>query len=59
MADCAHLEVKGFDVDRNTARNQAILWLLWDTGIHLREICKTQSTEFDRCQLTISVFGKG
>ena len=56
---CAPPQVKDFDADRNTARNQAILWLLWDTGIRLREICSLRLSDFDRRQGTIIVFGKG
>jgi site-specific recombinase XerD len=59
LAACAPPQVKDFDADRNTARNQAILWLLWDTGIRLREICSLRLSDFDRRQGTIIVFGKG
>ena len=59
LSACAPSQVMDFDADRNTARNQAILWLLWDTGIRLRELCGLRLSDFDRRQGTIIVFGKG
>ena len=45
--------------DMNAARNRAILWLLWDTGIRLAELCDLRITNFDRGKGTIIVHGKG
>ncbi|GER86323.1 tyrosine recombinase XerD [Dictyobacter vulcani] len=59
LTACSPVQEKGFIADRNTARNQAILWLLWDTGIRLRELCGLRLPNFDRRQGTIIVFGKG
>lgn len=56
---CAPPQETGLIADRNTARNRAILWLLWDTGIRLGELCGLRLENFDRRQGTIIVFGKG
>ncbi|HEX6483300.1 MAG TPA: tyrosine-type recombinase/integrase [Ktedonobacteraceae bacterium] len=45
--------------DRNAARNRAILWLLWDTGIRLAELCDLRLSNFDRSKGAIIVHGKG
>ncbi len=45
--------------DRNAARNRAILWLLWDTGIRLAELCDLRLSNFDRDKGAIIVHGKG
>jgi site-specific recombinase XerD len=46
-------------VDRAAARNRAILWLLYDTGIRLSELCGLQVEDFDRKHGLIVVKGKG
>ncbi|HEU5199793.1 MAG TPA: tyrosine-type recombinase/integrase [Ktedonobacterales bacterium] len=56
---CAPPQETGDIADRNTARNRAILWLLWDTGIRLSELCDLRLSNLDRRQGTIIVFGKG
>lgn len=45
--------------DMNAARNRAILWLLWDTGIRLAELCDLRLSNFDRQKGVIIVHGKG
>jgi len=45
--------------DRNAARNRAIFWLLWDTGIRLAELCDLRLSNFDRIKGVIIVHGKG
>jgi site-specific recombinase XerD len=45
--------------DRAAARNRAILWLLYDTGIRLSELCNLRLGDFDRKHGTIVVKGKG
>ncbi|MEO6887371.1 MAG: tyrosine-type recombinase/integrase, partial [Ktedonobacteraceae bacterium] len=45
--------------DRAAARNRAILWLLYDTGIRLAELCNVRLEDFDRKHGTIIVKGKG
>ena len=49
----------GPTTDMNAARNRAILWLLWDTGIRLAELCDLRLTNFDRDKGAIIVHGKG
>ncbi len=56
---CASPQETGEIAERNTARNRAILWLLWDTGIRLSELCDLRLGNLDRRQGTIIVFGKG
>ena len=49
----------GPTTDCNAARNRAILWLLWDTGIRLAELCDLRLANFDRDKGAIIVHGKG
>src|SRR5579872_6534136 len=49
----------GPTTDRNAARNRAIFWLLWDTGIRLAELCDLRLSNFDRDKGVIIVHGKG
>jgi integrase/recombinase XerD len=59
LSACAAPLEKGFIADRNAARNRAILWVLWDTGIRVGELCDLRLSNFDRRQGTLIVFGKG
>ena len=45
--------------DRAASRNRAILWLLYDTGIRLAELCNLRLGDFDRKHGVIIVMGKG
>jgi site-specific recombinase XerD len=45
--------------DRAAARNRAILWILYDTGIRLSELCGLCTGDFDRKHALIVVKGKG
>ena len=45
--------------DRAAARNRAILWLLYDTGIRLAELCGLRFGDFDRKHGLLTVKGKG
>lgn len=45
--------------NRAAARNRAILWLLYDTGIRLAELCNLRLSDFDRKQGVIIVKSKG
>jgi site-specific recombinase XerD len=45
--------------DRAAARNRAILWVLYDTGIRLSELCGLRTGDFDRKHGLITVNGKG
>jgi integrase/recombinase XerD len=49
----------GPTTDRNAARNRAILWLLWYTGIRLAELCDLRLSNLDRDKGVIIVHGKG
>jgi site-specific recombinase XerD len=42
-----------------TARNRAILWLLWDTGLQVSELCRLRLTDVDRTAGSVTVPGKG
>lgn len=41
-----------------TARNRAILWLLWDTGLSVSELCWLRLADVDRAQGMVTVQGK-
>jgi site-specific recombinase XerD len=45
--------------DRAAARNRAILWVLYDTGIRLSELCGLRTGDFDRKHGLVTVLGKG
>jgi site-specific recombinase XerD len=49
----------GPTTDCNAARNRAIFWVLWDTGIRLAELCDLRLTNFNREKGVIIVHGKG
>ncbi len=59
LSACAAPQEKGFIADRNAARNRANLWVLWDTGIRVGELCDLRLSNFDRRQGTLIVLGKG
>ncbi|GHO65428.1 hypothetical protein KSC_043200 [Ktedonobacter sp. SOSP1-52] len=41
-----------------TARNRAILWLLWETGMQVSELCHLRLADVDRAGGTVTVQGK-
>jgi site-specific recombinase XerD len=45
--------------DRAAARNRAILWVFYDTGIRLSELCGLRTADFDRKHGLVTVLGKG
>lgn len=59
LAACAAPHEQGLIADRNAARNRAILWVLWDAGVRVGELCDLRLSNFDRLQGTLIVFGKG
>lgn len=59
LLSCAPPGEMGPLADRAAARNRAILWLLYDTGIRLAELCNLHLDDFDRKHGTIIVKGKG
>jgi site-specific recombinase XerD len=44
---------------RATARNRAILWLLFDTGMRVSEVCDLRLSDVDREQGMLLIRGKG
>ena len=56
---CAPPNETGQMADRATVRNRAILWLLYDTGIRVSELCGLRLGDFDRTHGVITVRGKG
>ena len=56
---CAPPGEVGQFADRAAARNRAILWILYDTGIRLSELCGLRTGDFDRKHALIIVCGKG
>jgi len=56
---CAPPGESGPMADRAAVRNRAILWLLYDTGIRVSELCGLRLGDFDRRHGLITVRGKG
>jgi integrase/recombinase XerD len=56
---CAPPNESGHMADRAAVRNRAILWLLYDTGIRVSELCGLRLGDFDRRHGVITVRGKG
>ncbi|WP_112428931.1 tyrosine-type recombinase/integrase [Thermogemmatispora tikiterensis] len=56
---CASLSESGPQADGNAARNRAILWLLYETGIRLAEWGGLRLADLDRNKGVIQVQGKG
>jgi integrase/recombinase XerD len=45
--------------ERAAVRNRAILWVLYDTGIRVSELCGLRLPDFDRKHSVLTVTGKG
>jgi len=56
---CAPQGESGWLVERAVARNRAIFWLLYDTGIRVSELCRLRVGDFDRKHGLLTVTGKG
>jgi integrase/recombinase XerD len=56
---CAPQGEAGWLVERAVARNRAILWLFYDTGIRVSELCGLRVGDFDRKHGLLTVTGKG
>jgi site-specific recombinase XerD len=56
---CAPPNETGPLADRAAVRNRAILWVLYDTGIRVSELCGLRVADFDRRHGVITVKGKG
>jgi site-specific recombinase XerD len=56
---CAPPNEEGRFAERAAVRNRAILWLFYDTGIRVSELCHLRLGDFDRKKGIITVKGKG
>ena len=56
---CTPPHASGVLVERAGARNRAILWLFYDTGIRVSELCSLRMGHLDRKRGVLTVIGKG
>jgi site-specific recombinase XerD len=56
---CTPTNEAGPIAERAAARNRAILWVLYDTGIRISELCGLHLADFDRRRGLLTVTGKG
>jgi integrase/recombinase XerD len=56
---CAPPNEKSPLAERAAVRNRAILWVLYDTGIRVSELCGLRLESIDRKQGVLTVWGKG
>jgi len=56
---CAPPHETGPIAERAAVRNRAILWVLYDTGIRVSELCGLRLADFDRKHSILTVTGKG
>lgn len=56
---CAAPNETGPIAERAAVRNRAILWVLYDTGIRVSELCGLREEHFDRKRGVLTVQGKG
>jgi site-specific recombinase XerD len=56
---CTPPHESGALVERAGARNRAILWLFYDTGIRVSELCSSRMGHLDRKHGVLTVMGKG
>ncbi len=56
---CAPPQETGPMAERAAVRNRAILWVLYDTGIRVSELCGLRLSDFDRKHSILTVKGKG
>jgi site-specific recombinase XerD len=56
---CTPPHESGWLTERAVARNRAIFWLFYDTGIRVSELCGLQVGDFDRKHGLLTVTGKG
>jgi site-specific recombinase XerD len=59
LVACVPPNESGQMADHAAVRNRAILWLLYDTGIRVSELCGLRLGDFDRKHALITVRGKG
>jgi site-specific recombinase XerD len=56
---CTPTNESGPVAERAAARNRAILWVFYDTGIRISELCGLRLMDFDRKRSMLTVKGKG
>jgi site-specific recombinase XerD len=56
---CTPPHESGPIAERAAVRNRAILWVLYDTGIRVSELCGLRLADFDRKHGVLTVTGKG
>lgn len=56
---CTPPHESGAFVERASARNRAILWVFYDTGIRVSELCNLRLKNLDRKRGVLTVMGKG
>jgi site-specific recombinase XerD len=56
---CYAPQTKRATMDYATARNRALLWVLWDTGLLVSEVCALNLEDVDLAQGSLHVQGKG
>jgi site-specific recombinase XerD len=56
---CHALQETGIVADQAAARNRAILWVLFETGMQVTEVCRLRLGDVDREQKVLSVWGSG
>jgi site-specific recombinase XerD len=59
LVACTPPNEAGLLAERAAVRNRAILWLLYDTGIRVSELCGLRLEDFDRRHAILTVKGKG
>ncbi len=60
LLDACHVpQTKRATMEYATARNRAMLWVLWDTGLLVSEVCALNLEDVDLAQGTLHVQGKG
>jgi integrase/recombinase XerD len=56
---CHAQQTKRATMEHATVRNRAMLWVLWDTGLLVSEVCALNLEDVDLAQGTLYVQGKG
>ncbi|GCE25136.1 hypothetical protein KDA_06200 [Dictyobacter alpinus] len=59
MLVCQPAGKKATGADQVAARNQAVLWILAETGMRTAEVCGMRLSDVDREQGRLRVRGKG
>jgi site-specific recombinase XerD len=59
LGACRPPHESGVQAEQATARNQALLWVLFETGMQATELCALRMTDVDRGKRELLVRGKG